>query len=254
MSEQPDKLFRDKLSSYQRPAGEHVWSRVESRLAHNRKAMWYKVAASVLIMTTSGFICWSVLQTPEKSLLSDASKRSDQVKSLSTGGKEKPAVGESIVKEKEKEKNQHVSAHNKDGKALLSKDVNKKQKPIQPAVVPAQQQEIPLEETLATSVPHEGWLEDSKDENSLIVPQLTQPTEDRITLVLSAEEVDEKYLDKKSLAEATSEAKKPSTLKKLLNKAYDLKNNQDPFGDLREKKNEILALNFKSEKQRSQNK
>jgi hypothetical protein len=63
-----------------------------------------------------------------------------------------------------------------------------------------------------------------------------------------------KYLDKKSLAQATSGEKKPSTLRKLLDKAYDLKHNQDPFGDLRQKKNEILALNFRSEKQRSQNK
>jgi hypothetical protein len=56
------------------------------------------------------------------------------------------------------------------------------------------------------------------------------------------------------LAEATPELKKPSTLKKLLDKAYDLKHNQDAFGELRQKKNEILALNFKNEKQqRNQN-
>jgi hypothetical protein len=75
-----------------------------------------------------------------------------------------------------------------------------------------------------------------------------------VTLIYSAEEVNEKYLNKKALAEATSDNKKPSTLRKLFDKAYDLKHNQDPFGDLRQKKNEILALNFKNEKQRSQNK
>jgi hypothetical protein len=73
-----------------------------------------------------------------------------------------------------------------------------------------------------------------------------------ITLVYSAKEVDD-YLDKNALAQATSKDKKPSTLKKLLQKANDLKNNQDPFGELRQKKNEILALNFKNEK-RGQNK
>jgi hypothetical protein len=66
--------------------------------------------------------------------------------------------------------------------------------------------------------------------------------------------VNAKYLDKKSLAEATSNEKKPSRLRKLLDKAYDLKHNQEPFADLRQKKNEILALNFKNEKQPSQNK
>jgi hypothetical protein len=42
-------------------------------------------------------------------------------------------------------------------------------------------------------------------------------------------------------------------LRKLLDKAYDLKHNQDPLGDLRQKKNEIFALNFKNDKQRSEN-
>jgi hypothetical protein len=58
----------------------------------------------------------------------------------------------------------------------------------------------------------------------------------------------------KSGNDATPEDKKPSTLKKLLRKANELTNNQDPLGDLRQKKNEILALNFKSDKQRGQNK
>jgi hypothetical protein len=77
--------------------------------------------------------------------------------------------------------------------------------------------------------------------------------EQPITLVFTADEADG-YLDKKALTEATSDDKKPSTLKKLLKKAHDLKNNQDPLGELRQKKNEILALNFKSEKERGQNK
>ena len=72
-------------------------------------------------------------------------------------------------------------------------------------------------------------------------------------IIFAAEDIDTKYLDKKALAEATSDAKKSSTLKKLLDKAYDLKYNQDPFGDLRQKKNEILALNFRKKNNVSEN-
>jgi hypothetical protein len=86
-----------------------------------------------------------------------------------------------------------------------------------------------------------------------VVAQVESKTS-HISIVITATEADEKYLNKKSLADATSEEKKSSTLRKLLDTAYDLKNNQEPFGDLRQKKNEILALNFKSDKQRSQNK
>jgi hypothetical protein len=73
-----------------------------------------------------------------------------------------------------------------------------------------------------------------------------------ITIVFTAEEVNEKYLVKKTDAEATADEKEASGLKKLLDKAYDLKHNQDPLGSLRQKKDEILAMNFKNEK-RTQN-
>jgi hypothetical protein len=69
-----------------------------------------------------------------------------------------------------------------------------------------------------------------------------------MTIVFSAEEVNEKYLDKKGMADATPESKAASSLRKLLDKAYALKHNQDPMGELRQKKNEILAFNFKDDK------
>ena len=73
-----------------------------------------------------------------------------------------------------------------------------------------------------------------------------------ITITITAEET-EKYLDKNAIAEATSKERKSSTFKKLLKKADELTSNQDPFGDLRGKKNEILALEFKNDR-RGQNK
>ena len=68
-----------------------------------------------------------------------------------------------------------------------------------------------------------------------------------LTLTYSVEQVSG-YLVKNDEPQATPDDEKPSTLKKLLHKANDLKTNQEPFGDLRQKKNEILALNFMNEK------
>lgn len=68
-----------------------------------------------------------------------------------------------------------------------------------------------------------------------------------VTLVYSAEDVSV-YLNKNPDDEATVDDKKQSTLKKLLQKANDLTTNQDPVGELRQRKNEILALNFKNDK------
>jgi hypothetical protein len=81
----------------------------------------------------------------------------------------------------------------------------------------------------------------------------TQVKAKRLTIVFSAQEVNEKYLTKNAETEATSEEKESSTLKKVLDKAYDLTHNQDPIGELRQKKNEILAMNFKNDTQRNEN-
>ena len=89
------------------------------------------------------------------------------------------------------------------------------------------------------------------EKNDAVAIHNSTPT--HTTLIITTKESDE-YLNKKELAQATSKEKKSSTLKKLLKKADDLTNDQDPFGELRQKKNEILALNFKTDKQRGQNK
>ncbi len=72
--------------------------------------------------------------------------------------------------------------------------------------------------------------------------------------MIEADEVNEKYLTKRTVSKATSQDDRSSGIKKLLDKANDLKNNQDPFGDLRHMKDEILALNFQSNKKQEQNK
>ncbi len=73
-----------------------------------------------------------------------------------------------------------------------------------------------------------------------------------VTIVFTAEEVNEKYLAKNTEAQATPVGEETSGLRKLLDKAYDLKHNRDFLGELRQKKNEILAMNFKNDK-RTQN-
>ena len=81
--------------------------------------------------------------------------------------------------------------------------------------------------------------------------QTSSPRKTR-TIVFTPEEVNQKYLSRKNEARATSEAKQPSTLRNLLDKAQDLKHNQDPLGEIRQKKDEILAMNFRKEKQRTE--
>ena len=69
------------------------------------------------------------------------------------------------------------------------------------------------------------------------------------TILISAEEVNAKYLNEPFIADATPENKKSSKLRDLFEKAQDM----DPIGEIRQLKNEVLALNFKSEKKGERN-
>ena len=66
-------------------------------------------------------------------------------------------------------------------------------------------------------------------------------------LTIEASEVNQKYL-RKSYAQATPDTKKSSGIKKLFEKANELKHDQDPFGELRVMKDEVLAFNMAGKK------
>jgi hypothetical protein len=63
-------------------------------------------------------------------------------------------------------------------------------------------------------------------------------------IVYTAAEVHSKYLLKKAEPEATPETKKTSRFQMLAGLAYNFSTGESGLGNLRDKKNEILALNF----------
>jgi hypothetical protein len=247
MNQQPDKLFRDKLQSYSTPAPSGAWNRIEANLEKkNDKILWFRIAASLLLVAIAAWLLWpsNKISTPQP--LSDKTKKQEIV--TPEKKKEKQVVAptpiqENIIAKKE------VNAPTPIKKKQLGKTE------VEVRKIEAVANETSIAQNVNTSV------ESSEAENThaISTPAETQnavvasAATQKVKIIFSAEEVNNKYLDKNALAEATSDEKKSSTLKKLLDKAYDLKNNQDPFGDLRQKKNEILALNFRTDKQRKEN-
>lgn len=247
MNQQPDRLFREKLENFQKAAPAHAWSRVEAGLTKkNNRTLWLKVAASLLLLVAAA----ALLLWPQKNAapqLTQKNTGNTAVEKIKAPEKKEAAPAPSTAAPEKKATTETPATTNK----RSVKPHTKKEQAVSPSP------EVTTPELIA----------EVQEEVTEIIPEevttaATAPTAETsaatadagVTLVFTAEEVNKKYLDKKSLAEATPADKKPSTLRKLLDKAYDLKHNQDPFGDLRQKKNEILALNFKSEKQRSQNK
>jgi hypothetical protein len=248
MNQQPDKLFRDKLENFQKPASAEAWKRIERNLGSkkNNIALYLKIAASVLLVVTAG-----VLFRP--------STDTEQIAIQST-----PIKKEVPLQNKPELKNEPDSNPRPETPQVeqTSPVVEQKTTPLVNKQIQPKEQVVQKVEEHSVAIEGQAPSEIIPEIQEEIQPAITEPViaknmteeDNSVTIVLTSAEVNEKYLNKKALAEATSDEKKPSTLRKLLDKAYDLKHNQDPLGELRQKKNEILALNFKSDKQRSQNK
>jgi hypothetical protein len=246
MNQQPDKLFRDKLQGHQTPAPASAWEKIsaaQQKKKHHKG--WLKIAASLLLIAGTAYLFRPSTSQP----VNDHKLIAEQI--TSDNAEVTPEIDSA------------AHSDTADQSTALPKIVEAPPAPKQKKVfATTRQHPVSLADAHVSAQPQDkadDIIETHPvfDDHSVAVTDVESVVNENgnesITLSYSSEE-SSKYLNKKELIEATSESRKPSTLKKLLQKASDLKNNQDPLGDLRQMKNEILALNFKSEKQRGQNK
>jgi hypothetical protein len=267
MNQQPDKLFREKLEGFHKPAPAAAWNKIEAGLQKkNNTTIWVRVAAAVLLAAVATFLIWTNQRTPSGQIAADTNQNNKKESQAQDQKHDQTTVQEEQVSQPQQaQPSVATTAGEKTNRTKADlPPVKNIQTDEEPVVI-----EEPVIEELVSFAPVNDATDSSMIETTniteepLVVVMNSAKEEEEEeeeekqdqsrVLVLSVEEVNSKYLDKEALAKATSAQKKSSTFRKLLNKAYDLKNNQDPFGELRQKKNEILALNFKSEK-RSQNK
>jgi hypothetical protein len=260
MSQQPDKLFREKLEGFHKPAPTAAWNKIEAGLQKkNNTTIWLRVAAAVLLAAVATFLIWTNQWTPSGQIAADTNQNNKKESQTQDQKHDQTKVQEE--QNLQPQQAQPSVAITPVEKTNQTKADLPPVKIIQTAEEPVVVEEPVIEELVSLApvdnVNDSSVIETANTTEEPLVSVNSIDEEEKQdqsrVLVLSVEEVNAKYLDKEALAKATSAQKKSSTFRKLLNKAYDLKNNQDPFGELRQKKNEILALNFKSEK-RSQNK
>ncbi len=249
MNQQPDKLFREKLEGFQKPAPASAWDKIEKNLDNKSpKGLWWKIAASLLLLAAATYIIWPKnAQQIEHSI---ANKKTEETKSLPIPKEEKvnealsTPVENSIIPPQSIQKN-NVAKVDKQ-KAQPKEKTKKTQIVVEETVA---KNEAPLKEIIPVSENEIQNTEVAAVEQKVT----TEKPNERITLIVTADEAN-KYLTKNTNTDATSDRKKTSSLRKLLRKAGDLTNDQRPLADLRQKKDEILALNFDSKNQRGQNK
>ena len=84
-NQQPDKFFREKLADYHKPAPAGAWDRIESSLKKTEpKFAWWKVAASLLLLTAIAYVLWLQTSVPIHSryLRHDLKSESPSAKSI----------------------------------------------------------------------------------------------------------------------------------------------------------------------------
>ncbi len=224
MTSQPDKLFRDKLENFQRPAPVGAWDKIESNLATPLyKLVWLRVAAGIVLFAAAAIVLWP----SEKSTIEIAETIIEQP---ATNHEANQPIVKTETKQGAPQKKQSEYPKTKNSVTLAK---IKKELPVQ------QQINTKQDSVLVTPVPQE------------LIAEVSLPEEKELpskTIVYTTDVVNSKFLKKKLPLEATPESKEASGIQKLIGLAYAAKNSETTLSDLRQKKDDILALNFSKKK------
>jgi hypothetical protein len=256
MKAQIDNLFRDKLEQHSLEAPPLAWDKIENALPKKNKSfIWLKVAASLLVLIAAAILLWPQEKTTPLVVANDKPVE----KNLNNKPKDQEKINQATQKAKS-------NTDKKEVKTEIKKDTQSSGKPAQQKtplpVMNFSKQEPLIADVDHLDLKHETVVEETKT-HAVLNPQeiLSTTTETSVaaklnqesnTLVLVASDVS-KYLNKNLISDATTEEENTSSFRKLLDKASDLKNSETGLSELRQKKNEILALNFRNDKRERNN-
>jgi hypothetical protein len=233
MTSQPDKFFRDKLETFEKTAPMAAWNKIEARLEKKRnKIVWLRIAAGLALLSVASIALWTFQESSQTELANHiqvpSSTTTPKVKDADTTPETNPAP----IKEQNQSK-KSKAAHTT--KKTIVQDTSTPL-PLVAVIEPKQNQESTFAANESVVAHHSVTEEDVEAPSSR-------------TIVYTVNEVNARFLKKVSPVEATSDEKKSSGIQKLMGLAYTIKNTETGIGDLRQKKNEILALNFRDNKQ-----
>jgi hypothetical protein len=234
MKPQPDNLFHSKLKEFKQVPPPMVWENIEHGLNEKSKRFYYsKIAAAVLFIMISVGIVLTKIQSGEnpQPIASNLPDKKLAVESPDIAQIESKEHATDLALTAPPKKKSTKTAQKKKASDRASESGSM---PISAKALP---ELVSLERDSAAA-----HILPQREPNLAYKPESTS-----VTIVITAEQTKE-YLKESATSEATPGLEKTSTLKKLLKKASDLSTNQDPFGELRQKKNELLALSFRAEK------
>lgn len=245
MTSPPDKFFRDHLEHFQKPAPSTAWERIDTGL--RRRVLyrrWLTITAALILMLLGVFMVWrkdvtQIQETHDSEIYPQPAQPLPAVKEVI-----KPDLPEKQVTTPLQEIQPKSGMKKKKAGTILQKDMA-----VHPQPDPESNEAVHEESAMAVAevqpVPH-NTVEPASPE-VLAQPNVMPQTR----LVYTAAEVESRFMKKTTSPQATSELKNPSGLRKVIDIAANIKHDDGTYGDLRQKKNEILSLGFLDAKSES---
>lgn len=225
MSNKIDKLFNRKLADHSLAPSASAWQKVEAGLSkkNNYGIAWRAAAVFVLIGLLTG--SWFYWQSEQRERAMNLAAKEE------AGTEITPEVKEAQeVTAQHTEPVQQVASNNKEEKKQTSQQEKKKISQQPQLAIANEPQPIEVNEGEPIKTETNEVTVAGKTEKPIVI----EFTLDPIAQVTPA------------IAQ-TTEPEKPA-LKKIWNKALDIKNGEAELGGLREAKNELFALDFRKDK------
>lgn len=267
MTSPPDKLFRQGLEHYQKPAPGSAWERIESGLDKKKhKSPWFKIAAGVLIVIVTSAVILQFNRTDSSTATVSIESDLVSTEQLAVSSRQSAVDSSQLNSIVERSRNNQLDVVNKNP-PVVERSRNEPSRNSLQSPVTSHQLAVSSQQSSASTyksnTPDESQMAATPeaDKTSIELTSLSQveitneisttkvaSDSKRTNITYTAEEVNAKYLKKESTTEATPEKKNTSGLQKVIDLALDLKNEGSVLGDIREKKNEWLSFNIPSNK------
>lgn len=237
MTTSPDKLFRDQLNDFRKPAPQLAWERIEAKLETKKKGsfLWLKIAAMITIPVAT-YLAWPT-STPKDVVSIEKATPSISQPILSSSTLEtKPESATQEISSSEIIQQDVLSKHKRgiENKSVVKLEIEKENKDNTSGVLMSENSNLSNQDMTTTPV------EENISQQQTIAIEATPQKSN--TLHYSTGEVNTRFKKKVTITQATPETKNPSILQTIGDIAYDIKNEDGLLGDLREKKNEIFSL------------
>jgi hypothetical protein len=212
-----DKLFRDKLENHSIPPTAKSWEKVETRISKKNSAAFVLRAAAGIVLL--GLLLTLIFSQGDDSAVLATEETIPAPSASSNDEPKAPIDTDQKVADIEPRKTQVVRQR----KNYAEKIDEPKATPEPEFIVYEPEQEIVVK-----------------------VPEIEPVKTKRMVLVYSLPSVSKKV-------ETPAEEEKKTGLQKAMDVAMDVRSSESPLGDLREKKDELFALEFRKDKNKSKN-